>query len=165
MAPHSSTLAWKIPWMEEPGGPQSMGSLRVDKTQRLHFHFSLSCIGEGNGNPLQCVLAWRIPGMGEPRGLPSLGLHRVGHDWSDLAAAAYIGVDLLVHFLYDIWMFRAVDSYHHFIFPDFFILVVQWIWLVTNKCNAFSHVCSSLKLPLLQSAIQVFCLFSYQWSF
>ena len=54
MAPHSSTLAWKIPWMEEPGGLQSMGSLEWDTTERLHFHFSLSCIGEGNGNPLQC---------------------------------------------------------------------------------------------------------------
>ena len=137
-------------------------------TEQLHFHFSLSCIGEGNGNPLQCsclenprdrgawwavisevaqsrtrlkrlssssssqeivkdtedrcatvlgvsksqtrlssftftfhfpalekdmathssVLAWRIPGTGEPGGLPSMGLHRVGHDLSDLAAAA-----------------------------------------------------------------------------
>ena len=54
MAPHSSTLAWKIPWTEEPGRLQSMGSLRVDTTERLHFHFSFSCIGEGNGNPLQC---------------------------------------------------------------------------------------------------------------
>ena len=54
MAPHSSTLAWKIPWTEEPGRLQSMGSLRVDTTERLHFYFSLSCIGEGNGNPLQC---------------------------------------------------------------------------------------------------------------
>ena len=54
MAPHSSNLAWKIPWTEEPGGLQSMGSLRVDTTEHLHFHFSLSCIGEGNGNPLQC---------------------------------------------------------------------------------------------------------------
>ena len=53
MAPHSSPLAWKIPWMEEPGGLQSMGS-HMDTTERLHFHFSLSCIGEGNGNPLQC---------------------------------------------------------------------------------------------------------------
>ena len=44
MAPHSSTLAWKIPWVEEPGGLQSMGSRRV----------TLSCFGEGNGNPLQC---------------------------------------------------------------------------------------------------------------
>ena len=54
MAPHSSTLAWKIPWEEEPGRLQSMGSLESDTTERLHFHFSLSCIGEGNGNPLQC---------------------------------------------------------------------------------------------------------------
>ena len=53
MAPHSSTLAWKIPWTEEPGGLQSMGSLESDMNERLHFHFSLSCIGEGNGNPLQ----------------------------------------------------------------------------------------------------------------
>ena len=52
MAPHSSTLAWKIPWTEEPGRLQSMWSLGT--TKRLHFHFSLSCIGEGNGNPLQC---------------------------------------------------------------------------------------------------------------
>ena len=54
MAPHSSTLAWKIPWMEEPGRLQSMESLESDTTERLHFHFSLPCIGEGNGNPLQC---------------------------------------------------------------------------------------------------------------
>ena len=54
MAPHSSTLAWKIPWTEEPGRLQSMGSLESDTTERLHFHFSLSCIGEGNGNLLQC---------------------------------------------------------------------------------------------------------------
>ena len=44
-------------------------------------------VGEGNGNPLQC-LAWRIPGMEEPSGLLSMGSHRVRHDWSDLAAAA-----------------------------------------------------------------------------
>ena len=81
MAPHSSTLAWKIPWVEESGRLQSMGLLESDTTERLHFHFSLSLIGEGNGNPLQCcVLAWRIPGTGEPGGLPSMGSHRVGYD-------------------------------------------------------------------------------------
>ena len=53
MAPHSSTLAWKIPWTEEPGRLQSMGLLELDTTERLHFHCSLSCTGEGNGNPLQ----------------------------------------------------------------------------------------------------------------
>ena len=50
MAPHSSTLAWKIPWTEEPGRLQSKGSLRVWDD----WVISLSCIGEGNGNPLQC---------------------------------------------------------------------------------------------------------------
>ena len=50
MATHSSTLAWKIPWTEEPGGQQSMRSWRV----RQDWATSLSCIGEGNGNPLQC---------------------------------------------------------------------------------------------------------------
>ena len=63
------------------------GHWELDMTQWLHFHFSLSCIGGGNGTH-SSVLAWRIPGTGEPGGLPSMGLHRVGQDWSDLAAAA-----------------------------------------------------------------------------
>ena len=50
MATHSGTLAWKIPWMEEPCRLQSMGSLRVGHD----WATSLSHIGEGNGNPLQC---------------------------------------------------------------------------------------------------------------
>ena len=49
LAPHSSTLAWKIPWTEEPGRLQSMGSLGI----RHDWATSLSCTGEGNGNPLQ----------------------------------------------------------------------------------------------------------------
>ena len=52
MTTHSGTLAWKIPWMEEPGGLQSMWSLRVRHDWAASL--SLSCIGEGNGNPLQC---------------------------------------------------------------------------------------------------------------
>ena len=54
MATHSSTLAWKIPWAEEPDGCSPWGCEESDTTERLHFHFSPSCIGEGNGNPLQC---------------------------------------------------------------------------------------------------------------
>ena len=54
MATHSSILAWKSPWTEEPGRLQSIGLRRVDMTERLPFHVSLSCIGEGNGNPLHC---------------------------------------------------------------------------------------------------------------
>ena len=54
MAPHSGTLAWKIPWTGKPGGLQSTGRKESDATEWLLFHFSLSCIGEGNGNPLWC---------------------------------------------------------------------------------------------------------------
>ena len=88
MAPHSSTLAWKIPWTEEPGGLQSMGSLRVglDWTTSLSL-FNFHAL-EKEMATLSSVLAWRIPGTGEPGGLPSMGSHRGGHDWSDLAAAA-----------------------------------------------------------------------------
>ena len=79
MAPYSSTLAWKIPWTEEHGRLQSMGREESDMTEGLHFHFSLSCTGEGNGNPLQCSCL-ENPRDGEPGGLPSMGSHRVRHD-------------------------------------------------------------------------------------
>ena len=74
MAPQSSTLAWKIPWMEEPGRLQSMGSLRVGHSSvtSLYFHAL-----EKEMATHSSVLAWRIPGMGEPGGLPSMGSHRV----------------------------------------------------------------------------------------
>ena len=80
MAPHSSTLAWKIPWTEEPGGLQSRGLLRSrtrlsDFTITFHFHAL-----EKEMATHSSVLAWRIPGTGEPGGLPSMGSHRVGHD-------------------------------------------------------------------------------------
>ena len=80
VAPHSSTLAWKIPWMEEPGRLQSIGVTEgrtrlSDFTFTFHFHAL-----EKEMAPHSSVLAWRIPGMGEPGGLPSMGSHRVGHD-------------------------------------------------------------------------------------
>ena len=137
MAPHSSTLAWKIPWTEEPGRLQSMGSRRVghdwvtslslftfmhwrrkwqptpvflagesqgwrslvgcspwghkesDTTEWLHFHFHFHAL-EKEMATHSSVLGWRIPGTAELGGLPSMGSHRVGHDWSDLAAAAAV---------------------------------------------------------------------------
>ena len=76
MAPYSSTLAWKIPWAEEPGRLQSMGSQESDTTERLHFHFHAS---EKEMATRSSVLAWRIPGTVEPDGLKSMGLQRVGH--------------------------------------------------------------------------------------
>ena len=70
MATHPNTLAWKIPWIEEPGRLQSMGLLRVrhDFTFTFHFHASEKVMATHSS-----VLAWRIPGMGEPGGLPSKG--------------------------------------------------------------------------------------------
>ena len=116
MATYSSTLAWKIPWTEEPGRLQSMALRRIrqwqptlvllpgkshgqrslvgcspwrceesDSTEWLHFHFSAL---EKEMATHSSVLPWRLPGMAEPGGLPSVGSHRVGYNWSDLAAAA-----------------------------------------------------------------------------
>ena len=90
MAPHSSTLAWKIPWTEEPGGLQSMGSLSWTRLSDFTFTFHFHAL-EKEMATHSSVLGWRIPGMGEPGGLLSMGLHRVGHDRSDLAAAAEVG--------------------------------------------------------------------------
>ena len=136
MARHSSTLAWKIPWTEEPGRLQSMGSLSVRHDWVTSFSLFTSMHwrrkwqptpvflpGEswGRGSLVACrlwgcteldtteamqqqqhshnsekamathssTLSWQIPWTGEPGGLLSLGLHRVGHNWSDLAAAAF----------------------------------------------------------------------------
>ena len=55
MATHSSTLAWKIPGQRILVGCCLWGRIESDTTERLHFHFSLSCIREGNGKPLQCA--------------------------------------------------------------------------------------------------------------
>ena len=143
MAPHSSTLAWKIPWAEEPGGLQSMGLLsRIwlsDFTFTFHFHalekemathssvlaWRTPAKGEPSALPLSgvtqswtrlsdftftfhfhalekemtthsSVLAWRTPGAGEPGGLTSMGSQRIRHDWSDLAAAAYTSIKLIL---------------------------------------------------------------------
>ena len=111
MATHSSTLAWKMPWTEEPGRLQSMGLLRVGHNWATSLLFSLSCIGEGNGNPLQCsclvnrrnrgALWAAVYGVtqsrtwlkrlssssrcwwwtGRPGVLRFMGSQRVGHDW------------------------------------------------------------------------------------
>ena len=77
MATHSSTLAGHVPWMEETGRLQSMGSLGVghDFTFTFHFHASEKEMATHSSS-----LAWRIPGTGEPGGLPSMGSHRVGQD-------------------------------------------------------------------------------------
>ena len=87
MAPHSSTLAWKTPWTEEPGRLQSMGSRSRTWLSDFTFTFHFLAL-EKEMATHSSVLAWRILGTGEPRALQSMGSHRVGHDWRNLAAAA-----------------------------------------------------------------------------
>ena len=79
MATHSSTLAWHIPWMEEPGRLQSMWSLSQTRLSDFTFTFHFHAL-EKEMATHSIVLAWRIPGMAEPHGLPSMGSHRVGHN-------------------------------------------------------------------------------------
>ena len=79
MAPHSSALAWKIPWTEELGGLQSMGS--QSRTQLSDFTFTFHFHGlEKEMATHSSILAWGIPGVGEPGGLQSMGSRRVRHD-------------------------------------------------------------------------------------
>ena len=76
MTPHSSTLAWKVPWTEEPGRLQSMGLLQLsDFIFTFHYHALEKAMA-----PHSSILAWRTPETEEPSGLPSMGSHRVGHD-------------------------------------------------------------------------------------
>ena len=146
MAPHSSTLAWKIPWTEEPGRLQSMGWWRVghllsDFTFTFHFHAL-----EKEMATHSSVLAWRIPRTEEPGGLPSMGSHRVGHDWSDLAAAACF---------YTCWDFLPVFQMQLF---TFLLLLPFLLLLCIFSCSdsSFTSVgtfgdCCSAHAPLWQS--------------
>ena len=97
------------------------------------FTFHFSCIGEGNGNPLQCF-AWRIPGTGEPGGLLSMGSHRVGHDWSDLAAAAVTPINIWK----SRWGYKTVIKSHKYNFDQLHLI----------KCNFFLKKINVLPSPL-----------------
>ena len=128
MAPYSSTLAWKIPWAEEPGGLQSMGSLGV----RHDWATSLSLFTfmplEKEMAAHSSVLAWRIPGTRGPGGLTSMGSHRVGHDWSDLAAAA--AAFILLSFFFA-WTQDIVKCKKH---PSFRGVIIKktYLWKLMN---------------------------------
>ena len=119
---HSSTFAWKFPWTEEPGRLQAMRSLESDTTERLHFHFPLSCIGEGNGNPLQCSClenprdgeAWwtAVHGVAQSRtrlkGLSSSSSGWIIHIHTK--AKQYIYIYIVLHIICAIYMKSHKDN-------------------------------------------------------
>ena len=81
MAPHSSILAWKIPWTEEPGRLHAVHGVAKSRTRQSDFTFTFHFHAlEKEMATHSSILAWRIPGTEEPNGLPSMGSHRVGHD-------------------------------------------------------------------------------------
>ena len=125
MATHCSILAWRIPGTEEPGRLQSMGCWESDMTEWLHFHAL-----EKEMATHSSVLAWRIPGTGEPGGLPSMGSHRLRHNWSDLAAAAWFirKMILILIFPRRIVMGGAIHGHFWSLVPSHltFLIIPQW---------------------------------------
>ena len=83
MAPHSSTLAWKIPWMEEPGGLHAVHGVAKSWTRLSDFTFTFHFHALEKAMALHSsTLAWKIPWMEEPAGLQSTGSKRVRHNWA-----------------------------------------------------------------------------------
>ena len=107
MATYSSTLAWKIPWTEEPGRLQSMGLLRVGYDWATSLSLSLSCIGGGTGNPLQCSClenprddgAWWAAVYGVSQSRTRLKWLSTCHQWLKFLPAALLKFFLNEYFL------------------------------------------------------------------
>ena len=155
MAPHSSTLAWKILWMEEPGGLQSMGSRLSDVTFTFHFHAL-----EKEMAIHSSVLAWRIPGTGEPGGLPPMGSHRVGHNWSELAVSSVVPkiADTLTSPWGALSLPHCVTSTLAFLHPlDTPILLsvpVQMCCLACNTPSSFIFISHASMISLTVASIE-----------
>ena len=141
MATHSSTPAWQIPWREEPGRLQSLGSPGVGHDWATSLSLFTFHTLEKETATHSSVLAWRIPGTGEPGGLPSMGSHRVGHDWSDLAAAK--------------WHPCVRQTTKYLLNPCFIAAgnlngTLTWTHIFINKA-VIVHLSSQIKLPETES--------------
>ena len=161
MAIHSSVLAWRIPWTEEPGGLLSMRSQRIrhDWSGNVCMHAL-----EKEMSIHSSVLAWRIPGTEEPCGLPSLGSHRVGHDWSDLAAEAaklFCPKWSMTKFKFHVDIFSSVaviifhsdfflNPFNPFLYSFFYILSL-WGQLPSLWATDYLHHYLSISDPCLTS--------------
>ena len=129
----------KTSWMEEPGGLQSMGSLESDTTKRLHFHFSLSRIGEGNGNPLQCSCL-ENPRYGEAWWAAVYG---VAQSWIRLKQLSSSNV---THWLYDL---RQVAETH---FPLYKMRISNVY--TTSQINCKDQMRLRVKVLIMSDSLQ-----------
>ena len=170
MAPHSSTLAWKISWTEEPGGLQSIGSLRVGHDWATSLFTFMHW--RRQWQPTLSILAWRIPGTEEPSGLPFMGLHRVGHDWSDLAAAAaaaaaacfFSNMDFLYFFFFFAqlyWLEPPVQCWIDVIRVDIFVFFLP----LGENIQLFTINYSVRCMLIIDTLDQVKEVFFYSWGF
>ena len=141
MAPPSSTFAQKILWMEEPGRLQSMGSLEQDMTKRLHFHFSLSYIGEGNGNPLQCSCL-ENPRVGEAWWAAVYGVTQSRTRLKQLSSSSssnpLLRIQSISSFIY--WSF---GGFLFVFFEDIFIQQIHPLYLFCIKSVLFFFISST----------------------
>ena len=120
------------------------GREESDTTERVPFHVSLSCIGEGNGNPLQCSC---VENSREPGGLPSMGSHRVRHNWSDLAAVAAVTVEFTgTKYIYIVVQVSPSSIPRIFHFPTKMLapLKVGWFCFFAITNHVVSILCISL---------------------
>ena len=134
MAPHSSTVAWKIPWMEEPGRLQSMGSLSRTQLSDFTFTFHFHAL-EKEMATHSSVLAWRIPWTEKPGRRQSMGSHRVRHDWSDSAAAVTNGVEHLFICLLAVCVSSLVKSLFRCLTP-----FNQLVCLLLLTCRSYLYI-------------------------
>ena len=125
MAPHSSTLAGKSHGQRSLVGCSPWGCEESGMTERLHFHFHFHAL-EKEMATHSSVPAWRIPGTGEPSWLPSMGSHRVGHDWSDLAA----GWITNIHYYY----YLIPRSYPCKVSTPNNIKIIDWMDPLSYRC-------------------------------
>ena len=151
MAPHSSTLAWKTPWTEELGGLQSMGSRRVGHDWATSL--SLSCIGEGNGNPLQCSClenprdggAWwaAVSGVAQSR----IRLKRLSSSSSILQLVAYLCVTTLRYWCKPKHRWKKLQSESSWL-KCFFFFLIYWYVFYLFRDSLVAQIVK--KLPAMQ---------------
>ena len=131
------------PWLAAVHGVAKSRTQLSDFTFTFHFHALEKEMATHSG-----VLAWRIPGTAEPGGLPSMGLHRAGHDWSDLAAAAAMTkLSIFIHeCLITIDLFSLVNC---FLVLDFWVSYMFWTLVLCQLCvlQIFCHSVWFLFLP------------------